>query len=125
MRTNEVAPSMAGANYVAAKDVPTLLNEFMNWYNLSRGKIHPIQLAAQAYQRLVSIHPFSDGNGRTCRLVMDYILLREGLPPPTLGADGIEVAYFGEATDEGNPNPEDVVFSVTAGVKLSVDLLFP
>ena len=37
-------------------------------------------LAADAHYNLVSIHPFADGNGRTGRLLMNYILMRKGLP---------------------------------------------
>jgi Fic family protein len=34
-----------------------------------------------AHYQLVAIHPFSDGNGRTARLLMNLLLLREGYPP--------------------------------------------
>jgi Fic family protein len=34
-----------------------------------------------AHYRLVAIHPFGDGNGRTARLLMNLLLLREGYPP--------------------------------------------
>lgn len=34
-----------------------------------------------AHYRLVAIHPFTDGNGRTARLLMNLFLLREGYPP--------------------------------------------
>jgi len=36
--------------------------------------------AFDAHYRLVSIHPFADGNGRTARLLMNLILLRAGYP---------------------------------------------
>ena len=32
-----------------------------------------LELAFEAHQRLVSIHPFNDGNGRTSRLLMNYV----------------------------------------------------
>lgn len=38
----------------------------------------PVVLAAEMHERLVAIHPFIDGNGRTARLVMNLILLRHG-----------------------------------------------
>ena len=38
-------------------------------------------MAAQVYQRFVSIHPFEEGNGRTSRLLMDWVLQRAGYPP--------------------------------------------
>jgi hypothetical protein len=50
--------------------------------------------AAQSFQWLVSIHPFPDGNGRTCSLVMDYVLQRYGILPPHLKHR--EVAVFGD-----------------------------
>ena len=34
-----------------------------------------------AHYRLVAIHPFGDGNGRTARLLMNLLLLRDGYPP--------------------------------------------
>jgi len=38
-------------------------------------------IAFTAHRRLVDIHPFNDGNGRTARLLMNLILLRAGYPP--------------------------------------------
>ncbi len=37
--------------------------------------------AFTAHRRLVDIHPFNDGNGRTARLLMNLILIRGGYPP--------------------------------------------
>ena len=42
--------------------------------------LHPVELAAEAHYRLVTIHPFADGNGRTARLLMNLILLMTGYP---------------------------------------------
>jgi Fic family protein len=38
-------------------------------------------MTCEAHFRLVAIHPFADGNGRTARLLMNLILLRGGYPP--------------------------------------------
>ncbi len=38
----------------------------------------------EAHFRLVAIHPFSDGNGRAARLMMNLLLLRQGYPPITV-----------------------------------------
>jgi len=43
--------------------------------------------AFDAHYRLVSIHPFSDVNGRTARLLMNLLLLRSGYPPVAIGPD--------------------------------------
>ena len=50
------------------------LKEFFVWYNKNKNKIHPLRLAALAHLKFVSIHPFTDGNGRVSRLIMNYIL---------------------------------------------------
>ena len=43
-------------------------------------KNHPIILAALAHYKLVTIHPFVDGNGRTARLLMNLLLRQHGYP---------------------------------------------
>jgi Fic family protein len=60
--------------------VPSLMTEFFAQLT-SRARKHPVQLAAEAHYRLVTIHPFIDGNGRTARLLMNLILLQHGYPP--------------------------------------------
>ena len=43
--------------------------------------MHAVALAAEAHYRLVTIHPFVDGNCRTARLLMNMILMMKGFPP--------------------------------------------
>lgn len=59
--------------------VPKLMEEFFAW--LKSGKDNPIERASEAHLRLVTIHPFADGNGRTARLLMNWLLLLETYPP--------------------------------------------
>lgn len=59
--------------------VADLMVEFANWLKRATD-LHPVELAAEAHYRLVTIHPFIDGNGRTARLLMNLILLRCGYP---------------------------------------------
>lgn len=59
--------------------VPQLMTEFVSWLHGAQG--HPVMIAADAHFKLVSIHPFVDGNGRTARLLMNLLLLQEGYPP--------------------------------------------
>ncbi|HJD61016.1 MAG TPA: Fic family protein [Rickettsia endosymbiont of Columbicola hoogstraali] len=60
--------------------VPSLMTNFINWLNSSKN-IPLVELAGEVHYRLVTIHPFSDGNGRTARLLMNLILIIEGYPP--------------------------------------------
>jgi Fic family protein/DNA-binding XRE family transcriptional regulator len=54
------------------------MEDFFIWYETNKNGLHPIVLAAELHERLVTIHPFIDGNGRTSRLVMNLILLQNG-----------------------------------------------
>ncbi|VDO79497.1 unnamed protein product [Soboliphyme baturini] len=61
------------------------MNEFITWINSeSAVEIHPVEMAAIAHYKFVSIHPFIDGNGRTARLLMNFILMQAGFPPVTI-----------------------------------------
>jgi fido (protein-threonine AMPylation protein) len=67
---------------------------------------HPIVHAARHHAWLERIHPFVDGNGRTGRLVLNFMLVQNGYPPAVILAtqrrrylDTLQLA------DTGNPNP--------------------
>jgi len=53
---------------------------FLKWYSANKNKIHPFELAALVHAKLAWIHPFEDGNGRTARTVMNFILMKKGFP---------------------------------------------
>ena len=54
------------------------MEDYFIWYQSQKNLLHPVVLAAQMHEKLVTIHPFIDGNGRTSRLVMNLIMLRHG-----------------------------------------------
>lgn len=58
-----------------------LMQEWSDWVHTSGLTLHPVERAALAHHRLVAIHPFLDGNGRTARLVMNLLLMQAGYPP--------------------------------------------
>lgn len=60
--------------------VESLMEEYFNFYVENKEMLSPIILSADMHEKLVTIHPFSDGNGRTSRLVMNLILLQNGFP---------------------------------------------
>ena len=61
-----------------------LFEEFSEWLSENESKYDPVAFAAVANARLVSIHPFMDGNGRVSRLVMNTILLQHGYLPVSI-----------------------------------------
>jgi Fic family protein len=58
--------------------IPELMQEFAAW--LKSAPAVPAT-AFEGHFRVTAIHPFSDGNGRTARLLMNLLLIREGYPP--------------------------------------------
>jgi len=46
----------------------------------NRADVHPVLHAAELHYNLVAVHPFTDGNGRTARLLMNHHLLRRAYP---------------------------------------------
>jgi len=53
----------------------------LKWYKENKKKFHPFVLAGIFHHKFEKIHPFYDGNGRTGRMLMVYILLINGYPP--------------------------------------------
>ncbi|MDR0766002.1 MAG: Fic family protein [Odoribacteraceae bacterium] len=75
----------AGARtFVNYSEVPALMEAFVRETNkrVSGAKTfqQKCEAAFHAHYQFVSIHPFADGNGRTSRLLMNYILDGFGLP---------------------------------------------
>lgn len=64
--------------FPSPSEVPALMSDFARW--LGAADDGP-ESAFAAHLRLVGIHPFDDGNGRTARLLMNLILIRGGYPP--------------------------------------------
>lgn len=63
-----------------AIQVPQLMGALIEWLRKEKSKLHPVELSALFHHRMVHIHPFFDGNGRTARLAMNVFLLQNGYP---------------------------------------------
>jgi Fic family protein len=64
----------------AAFEVAGMMRDLIVWIKKNAKSLHPVELAALAHHKLVYIHPFTDGNGRTARLFMNLILMQNGYP---------------------------------------------
>lgn len=97
-RYRNVPVLISGAKHVPPQPyaVPLEMEKLMQWYNDNKDTLHPIELASEMHERLVTIHPFIDGNGRTSRLLMNLILLRWGYPIAILKGDTeSRLKYYG------------------------------
>jgi Fic family protein len=73
---------ISGSNFLPpyAIELDFLLRDFFDWYHENKKTLHPVQLAGLAHLKFVTIHPFGDGNGRLSRLLMNYVLNKNGYP---------------------------------------------
>ena len=106
---------IAGSRHVPPQpwQVPILMEECFRFYKdrsfvfggardtlpsmtgVQQTPLHPVQLAAEMHERIATIHPFIDGNGRTSRLVMNLILLLHGYPIANIPGDTeSRLAYY-------------------------------
>jgi len=77
---------ISGSKKVLPKEqnVPAKMQGFLEWTNKERNGFHPVMFAAEAHRKLVNIHPFTDGNGRISRLVMNTFLYQDRLFPVSI-----------------------------------------
>lgn len=91
-----------GADFVPPdeKDVKKLLNKMVKFYYENKRKLHPFVLACLVHAQFVEIHPFEDGNGRTGRALMNWILLQAKYPMVYIPLKSRQKYY--EAIDKHN-----------------------
>lgn len=102
-RRSDVFIRGADVEFAPANKVPHLMKEFAKWLEGEQGK-HPVRVAADAHFKLVSIHPFVDGNGRTARLLMNLILIINSYPMAIIRNED-RVEYL-NAVNEGHTKGE-------------------
>ncbi|EDW37435.1 GL25530 [Drosophila persimilis] len=88
-------------------DLALLMQRFERWLNSEHSSsLHPVNYAAYAHYKLVHIHPFIDGNGRTSRLLMNTLLMRAGYPPVIIPKQQRSKYYhFLKLANEGDIRP--------------------
>jgi len=79
-RKENVSVRGAGFEPPPFYDIPEHMKELMNLINENPDELRPIELAAHAHYYLTWIHPFTDGNGRVARLLLNLVLIRNGYP---------------------------------------------
>ena len=85
LRLLNVTAGVGGKSYLSYQKVPAKLQEFCDWLNAQRAREMSLadryNLSFEAHYRLVTIHPWADGNGRMARLIMNHIQFEFGLVP--------------------------------------------
>ena len=85
LRLVNVTAGVGGKSYMNFQKVPAKLKEFCDWLNAQRVRkmtmAERYNLSFEAHYRLVTIHPWVDGNGRMARLLMNHVQFEFGLIP--------------------------------------------
>ena len=85
LRLVNVTTGVGGRSYMSWQKVPARLQEFCDWLNGQRSRkmteAERYDMSFDAHYRLVTIHPWADGNGRMARLIMNHIQFEFGLVP--------------------------------------------
>jgi Fic family protein len=112
---------IGGANFIPpnALKVPDLIAELISWENT--GSMDIIEKVTLFHHRFVWIHPFFDGNGRTVRLLMNLLLMKEGFPPAViLGVD--RKRYYQALNQANNGNFDKLLFLIAQAIDRSLTI---
>lgn len=88
-RPKEVSVYMGGSSYKTVpggRNVTSAINNLIKKFEENYKK-DPYGSIIRFYSGFVAIHPFLDGNGRTSRILLSSLLMKEGLPPINFDAD--------------------------------------
>ncbi len=92
--------------YLIAKQ----MEDIFLWYALHKNKLHPLVLAAEMSEKIVTVHPFIDGNGRTSRLWMNLILLKHGYVIANIKGDHLTRIKYYETLEAAQVNNNKTPF---------------
>lgn len=80
-RIDDVRVIKSNFEATPAPYVKTDMDLLLKWYEGQKGRLHPMVLATIFHHKFEKIHPFMDGNGRTGRMLLNLILVKNGYPP--------------------------------------------
>lgn len=108
-RTSDVHVIHSRFDSTPAKYVKTDVGLLTDLYKKNAGQIHPLALAVIFHHKFEKIHPFFDGNGRTGRMLLNMLLLKQGYPPIIIRkrdrAEYLDVLRKADASDITQAEP--------------------
>lgn len=110
--------------FASVEETPAMVHELMDWYRAQREEpeTNPIFLAALFHHRFISIHPFDDGNGRTGRLLMNFILMQYGYPPVIIKTDD-KAQYYRALQQADGGNTDAFVQYIAVNLLRSLNIM--
>ena len=110
IRSHQIA--ISGSKFMPPfpAEIHSLLMDYFKWYNKNKNSMHPVELAALVHLKLVTIHPFADGNGRISRLMMNFVLHRHDYPMLNIHYE-TRTGYY-NALERSQTKQDDTIFSL-------------
>ena len=122
-RIRNAGVRITGANFIPpnANKVSDLLDELIQFINENPLQLNDIELATIFHHKLVWIHPFFDGNGRTVRLAMNLLLMRKGFPPAIILKNDRK-KYYDALNQANNGNYQKLTLLMSQALERSVNI---
>jgi Fic family protein len=114
---------ISGTDYIPpdALDVTHKMEEFIDWIKNNKSNLHIIELSALVHHKLVYIHPFFDGNGRTSRIIMNLLLMQCSFPLVIIFKNDHK-KYYNVLSQADKENYKPLVQFIAQSVERSLDL---
>ena len=91
--------------FATPEETPAKMHDLLAWFTekITQKNVNPILVAAEFHYKFIRIHPFDDGNGRTARILMNFILMQFHYPPVIIKTED-KANYFAalQLADAGN-----------------------
>ena len=100
---------ISGSDWIppSYKKIREDIRKIFQWYYGERKKLHPVELGAILHNKLVRVHPFSDGNGRTSRVVMNWVLSKNKFP--MFYVELRDKIHYYEAIEKGDKGDDEAI----------------
>jgi Fic family protein len=110
--------------FATPEETPAKMYDLLNWYKekIEDKDVNPILIAAEFHYKFIRIHPFDDGNGRTARILMNFILMQFGFPPVIIKTQDKE-NYFAVLRLADAGNLEAFVTYIAENLNVSLEIM--
>lgn len=110
--------------FATPEETPAKMYDLLNWYKekIEDKDVNPILIAAEFHYKFIRIHPFDDGNGRTARILMNFILMQFGFPPVIIKTQDKE-NYFAVLRLADAGNIEAFVTYIAENLNVSLEIM--
>ncbi|MBI2135337.1 Fic family protein [Candidatus Woesearchaeota archaeon] len=80
IRLHKIMVTGSRVSFPAPESLNSMLEEFFLWCSSNKNKYNPVEFASLVHLKFVTIHPFTDGNGRISRLLANFVLYSSKYP---------------------------------------------